>query len=375
MTLALRQTHVGDCRELLAQMPDESVNCVVTSPPYWALRDYGVDGQIGLEETPELYVETMVAVFRDVRRVLRADGTLWLNLGDSYVSAPSGNRVDEITRSRDVKGPARRRRAWNAGADKIAPSRRPRGTDLPNGHGRITDRKDGVPVAGPAHLSAPNLKPKDLVGIPWRVAFALQADGWWLRSDIVWHKPTCMPESVSDRPTRAHDYLFLLTKSAKYSYDADAIKEPATGGAHSRGDGVNPKAAKDAQRADDGLKTAAGMGRGAGWRARNKQNESFSAAVTDVVTSRAKRSVWTIQSEPYAGAHFATFPKKLVEPCILAGCPMGGVVLDPFGGSGTVAEVAEVLGRNWILFELNPAYADLAHERSKQRGLFVEVAG
>ena len=376
MSLALRQVHTGDCRDLLRQMDDESVNCVVTSPPYWGLRDYGVDGQIGLEETPEEFVATMVEVFREVRRVLRSDGTLWLNLGDTYVSAPSGNRAEDITRSRDVKGPARRRRSWNEGAATIAPSRGPRGANLPNGHGKVTGRKsfrrDGAEVSGPAHLAAPNLKPKDLVGIPWRVAFALQADGWWLRSDIVWHKPTCMPESVTDRPTRAHDYLFLLTKSAKYSYDAEAIKEPATGGAHGRGNGVNPKAGpKDIGRDDQGLRPSTRFGRGAGFRV--KQNASFSEAVTETVETRAKRSVWTVQSEPFLGAHFATFPTKLVTPCILAGCPAGGVVLDPFGGSGTVGEVAEALGRNWILLELNPEYSNLAAARTSQRGLFVDA--
>jgi site-specific DNA-methyltransferase (adenine-specific) len=355
-----REIRVGDCRALLRELPDESVNCVVTSPPYWGLRDYGVDGQLGLEETPEQYVAGMVEVFREVRRVLRADGTCWVNLGDSFVGAPSGNRKEDLARSRDVKGPARRRRSWNDGA--ITPSRGWRGDRLANGRGdnpAILRKKTraGAPGSAPAHLAAPGLKPKDLVGIPWRVAFALQSDGWWLRSDIVWHKPNCMPESVSDRPTRAHDYLFLLTKSAKYSYDGEAIKERATGGAHSRGDGRNPKASKDQAR-----------------RARSRQNESFSQSTPNLVTMRAKRSVWTIQSEPYHGAHFATFPKKLVEPCILAGCPAGGFVLDPFGGSGTVGEVAEALGRRWMLLELNTAYAEIARARTAQRGLFGDVA-
>lgn len=373
MTLALRQVHVGDCRDLLRQMDDDSVNCVVTSPPYWGLRDYGVAGQLGLEKTPEEFVANMVEVFREVRRVLRSDGTLWLNFGDTYVSSPSGNRLEDLTRSRDVKGPARRRRGWNEGANKIAPSRAPNGTNLANGHGKITGRKsfrrDGAPVAGPAHLSAPNLKPKDLVGIPWRVAFALQADGWWLRSDIVWHKPTCMPESVTDRPTRAHDYLFLMTKSAKYSYDADAIKEPATGGAHGSGTGVNPKStgAGENELSVDRRK------HGFNQRWRVKQNASFSGSVKDVVETRAKRSVWTVQSEPFEGAHFATFPTKLVTPCILAGCPVDGIVLDPFGGSGTVGEVAEALGRRWILLELSSEYAELARARTAQLGLFVEA--
>jgi DNA modification methylase len=397
-----REIRVGDCRALLRDLPDESVNCVVTSPPYWGLRDYGVDGQLGLEATPEEYVALMVEVFSDIRRVLRADGTLWLNLGDSYVSAPPGNKREDLARSRDVKGPARRRRAWNAGAASIHPTRGARGDRLANGHGKMTARKtfrrDGAAVGGPAHLSAPDLKLKDKVGIPWRVAFALQAEGWYLRSDIIWAKPNPMPEAVLDRPTSAHEYVFLFSKSPRYFYDAKAIREPVTGRSHPRGDGVNPKAGpKDDARNDQGLKTSTRFGRGDGFRAgknetsngvlgehrtragfnerwRTKQNASFSGAVTELVDERNKRSVWTIATEPYARAHFATFPKKLVEPCILAGCPPGGLVLDPFGGSGTVGEVAEVLGRRWILLELNPAYAEMARARTAQLGLFGDAA-
>jgi site-specific DNA-methyltransferase (cytosine-N4-specific) len=211
------------------------------------------------------------------------------------------------------------------------------------------------------------LKPKDMVGIPWRVAFALQAAGWYLRADVIWAKPNPMPESVSDRPTKAHEYLFLLTKSPAYHYDADAIKEPASDTSHPRGSGVNPKAGKNegtGDRRKDGFN-----GR---WRV--KQNASFSAALRGTVETRNKRSVWTIPTEPTPDAHFATFPRKLVEPCILAGCPLGGVVLDPFGGSGTVGRVAEDLGRRWLLFDLNPSYAQIARRKTAQTGLLGRAA-
>jgi len=302
VTLAVREIHVGDCRELLRQLPDDSIHCVVTSPPYWGLRDYGVDGQIGLEATPEEYVAVIVEIFREVRRVLRHDGTLWLNLGDCYAT----------------------------GAGKVGES----------------------PGGGKQ-------------GARWRVAFALQADGWYLRMDVVWSKPNPMPESVTDRPTRAHEFVFLLSKSADYFYDGDAIKEPVTGGAHHRGRGLNPKAVGKNEVSGDRRKD------GFNERWRSKSNASYAAAMTGLVDTRNKRSVWTIASEPYGGAHFATFPTKLVTPCILAGCPADGIVLDPFGGSGTVGEVAEALGRRWILFELSETYADLARKRTAQRGLLV----
>lgn len=320
--------HVGDCRDLLRQLPDESIDCVVTSPPYWGLRDYGVAGQLGLEETPEQFVEAMVGVFREVRRALRTDGTLWLNLGDSYAGARGGGQGKNsafVSRTACINGV--RERGWDRGGGK----------------------------------------PKDLVGIPWRVAFALQADGWWLRSDIIWAKPNPMPESVTDRPTRAHEYLFLLTRSEHYFYDAAAIQEPVTGGAHPRGHGVNPKAGKNE---DAGDRTRSGFNH----RWKVKQNASFSASATGLVDQRNKRSVWTIATEPTPDAHFATFPRKLVEPCILAGCPAGGVVLDPFGGSGTVGRVAEDLGRRWLLFDLNPAYAEIAKRKTAQVGLLALAA-
>jgi DNA modification methylase len=266
----------GDCLAVLKTMADESVHCVVTSPPYWGLRDYGVEGQLGLEKTPEEYIAKMVEIFREVRRVLRSDGTLWLNMGDSYAASGRGG-----------------------------------------GGGSFQDGDVGTKVSGANNRRAPayGYKPKDLVGVPWMLAFALRSDGWWLRSDIIWHKPNPMPESVTDRPTKAHEYIFLLSKSEKYFYDAAAIKEPVTGNAHERGDGVNPKAKKFGQhsriRQDQDPRHLRYP--------RNRQNESFSAAVNGLVLDRNKRSVWSVATSPFPEAHFATFPPKLIEPCILAG--------------------------------------------------------
>ncbi len=319
--------YLGDCRASMQSMEAESVQCAVTSPPYWGLRDYGVDGQIGLEATPEEYVATMVDVFREVRRVLRDNGTVWLNMGDSYQSSNSA----QVTQTKDQN------------TSRVAVDKRP--------------------------PRAPGLKPKDLVGIPWRVAFALQADGWWLRQDIIWAKPNPMPESVTDRCTKAHEYIFLLSKSARYFYDAEAIKEPVTGTAHARGNGVNPKAR---YKTPDGWDTSSGNGghgsfhkegREKGTVPRPKQNESFSAAVNGLVDSRNKRSVWTVSTAPYSAAHFATFPPKLIEPCILAGSRPGDVVLDPFGGSGTTAGVALEHGRKAVLCELSEEYGALVQAR------------
>jgi DNA modification methylase len=283
----------------LAKLPDESVNCCVTSPPYWGLRDYGVAGQIGLERTPEEYVAKMVAVFREVRRVLRKDGTCWVNLGDSYCMSTRG------------AGGAGKQHT-NAGSIM-----RDRRAIVPRGH-----------------------KAKDLVGIPWRVAFALQSDGWYLRSDIIWSKPNPMPESVTDRPTKAHEYLFLLTKSPRYFYDADAVREPGSENSHG-GTPIEGGAKQQALRQQVGGR----MGIPAGSNGRNR------------------RSVWNITTRPFRGAHFAVMPPKLVEPCILAGCPKGGVVLDPFTGAGTTAVVALEHGRNFVGCELNPEYVAIARKR------------
>lgn len=271
----------GDVRQRLADIPDGSVRCCVTSPPYWGLRDYGNDGQIGLEQTPEAYVAEMVEVFREVRRTLTDDGSLWLNLGDSYA----------------------------------------------NGNGL--------------------LKPKDLVGIPWRVAFALQADGWWLRQDIIWHKPNPMPESVTDRCTKAHEYVFLLTKLAKYHYDADALREQTVTAIDGRG--------STQERKEAGHPTRYGMAnRGDGW-----SMPSISAPEG----GRNKRSVWSIATKPFKAAHFAVMPEALVEPCILAGSAKDDLILDPFTGSGTVGSVAIRLGRRFIGCELNPDYVAIAEQR------------
>ena len=349
----------GDVMNMLASMKEHSIQCVVTSPPYWGLRDYKVDGQIGLEPTPEAYVEKMVAVFREVRRVLRKDGTLWLNLGDSY--AQEGGRTPGQPRHWDD-------REKNFDSDAV--------------HARSMASEIG-------------LKPKDLVGIPWRVAFALQADGWWLRSDIIWSKPNPMPESVTDRPTKAHEYLFLLTKSAKYYYDAEAIKEDGnlasikrlsqptftqqTGGPK---DPLNSN--RSCRKALENLKrSATPRNDGARWnendgrgfipkdkqRGHGRRHDGFNDR-WDGMTKKEqcdrrvnKRTVWTIATQPYPEAHFATFPPKLIEPCILAGSKVGDVVLDPFAGSGTTLAVAERFGRKAVGIELNPVYVALANER------------
>ncbi len=305
----------GDCIEGLQTLPDANVHCCVTSPPYWGLRDYGHDGQIGLEATPEAYVARMVEVFREVRRVLREDGTCWVNLGDSYSGGKTGR--DDADRTIRLRG--------NAG-DTI---------------------RQGDVYACKNRTVPDGLKPKDLVGIPWRVAFALQADGWWLRQDIIWHKPNPMPESVRDRCTKAHEYVFLLTKSERYYYDAEAVSEASVDpvGSKKRYESAFGGAKVDA-RIEQGLVTTP------------KGMREFSP-------TRNRRSVWTITTKPYSGAHFAVMPASLVEPCIKAGCPEGGTVLDPFAGSGTTLAVAAELGRSGIGCELNPEYIALAERRIK----------
>jgi DNA modification methylase len=312
----------GDCIEGMRTLPDASVHCCVTSPPYWGLRDYGHDGQIGLESTPDAYVARMVEVFREVRRVLRDDGTLWLNLGDSYAAARGGTSMPAETLAGGVSGRG----------DIVAKRGRESG---------YTPHRDPA-----AH----GLKHKDLVGIPWRVAFALQADGWWLRQDIIWHKPNPMPESVRDRCTKAHEYVFLLTKSERYYYDAQAVSEAV---ACVRGPG-NKRPLKGVEEDGEKHRTRAGLHKAAErWREEGPPE------------SRNRRSVWTITTKPYSGAHFAVMPSDLVEPCIKAGCPEGGTVLDPFAGSGTTLAVAAELGRNGIGCELNPEYIALAERRIK----------
>jgi DNA modification methylase len=312
----------ADVMEGLKQLPDESVHCVVTSPPYWGLRDYGVEGQIGLEATPELFVARMVEVFREVRRVLRSDGTCWLNLGDSY------NNRTRVRSSSHQPG-------LNGVVD-----------------GSWADRSSG---GGVRMSHGMGLKEKDLVGAPWAVAFALRADGWYLRSDIIWSKPNPMPESVTDRPTKAHEYVFLLTKSASYFYDAEAIKDRML--AESEARQLRPWNG-DAKRGMPATFSPHSMSH------YGKQSDGLAN----------KRTVWTIATQPYAGAHFATFPPELPEICIKAGCPVGGTVLDPFGGAGTTGLVADRLQRNSILIELNPEYAAMAQKRlSGDRGGLLDV--
>lgn len=259
---------VGDARQLLSRMPDRYFDCIVTSPPYWGLRDYGVQGQIGAEPTVDDYIADLVRLFRDARRTLSDEGTLWLNIGDSYTSGG---------------------RTW-------------RDADAKN-KGRAMDYRAPTPEG---------LKPKDLIGVPWKLAFALQADGWYLRTDIIWNKPNCQPESVKDRPTRAHEYVFLFSKSEKYYYDWKAIMEPAT----------NPKQ-----------------------------------------KSKNRRTVWNINTEPYPGSHFAVYPRALVRMCVAAGSSKNGRVLDPFFGSGTTGVVCNELGRDCVGIELSAEYAELARER------------
>jgi DNA modification methylase len=287
----------GDCIEVLRTLPDSSVHCCVTSPPYWGLRDYGHDGQIGLESTPEAYVARMVEVFREVRRVLREDGTCWVNLGDSYNNFRVSMNGQTVHKGEQRGKPPGRRAVDNT------------------------------------------LKEKDLVGIPWRVAFALQADGWWLRQDIIWHKPNPMPESVRDRCTKAHEYVFLLTKSARYFYDADAVSEPAK---WERWGNQTENKKHEGTAKHLGGKTISEL---------------------PIKDTKNRRSVWSIPTKPYKGAHFAVMSPALAETCIKAGCPKGGVVLDPFSGSGTTVAVAKSLDRDGIGIELNPDYIALSESR------------
>lgn len=327
----------GDWVEQLRALPEGSVHCCVTSPPYWGLRDYGVDGQLGLEKTPDEYIAKLVAGFSEVKRVLRDDGTLWLNLGDSYAAQRGGTDMPAETLAGGISGQG----------NEIA--KRGRGTGYR------------------AHRNAAllGLKHKDLVGVPWSVAFALRADGWYLRSDIIWSKPNPMPESVTDRPTKAHEYIFLLSKSRDYYYDADAIAEPIKSD-HFRGPAEHP----------DKVSTNGNSGLGK-WASQTKQSAQrriienvakARAAGADhdnpFGTTRNKRTVWTVPTAPYGEAHFATFPPDLIKPCILAGCQVGGIVLDPFGGSGTTGQVALELGRSAILIELNPEYIKLIKDRT-----------
>ena len=377
--MKLNHIYQGDVIDRLKDLNDGSVQCVVTSPPYWGLRDYGTaeweggddncdhridranrkvtkktninqnkqnsvsgefisdgnscpkcgairkDKQLGLEETPEEFVENLVKVFREVKRVLKNDGTVWLNLGDSYNSPPAGNKKDR----------------WESGDSKMF--------KVNKGLAMKSHQKGSQSIDRTKRTS---LKPKDLVGIPWRVAFALQADGWYLRQDIIWHKPNPMPESVTDRCTKAHEYIFLLSKSAKYFYDADAIAEKSL------------EYGKD-KRSD------LGNIRYEGKRTLDESGKNGQDSFVTINETRNKRSVWKINTKPYKEAHFAVFPEELPTLCIKAGSKKGDVVLDPFFGSGTTGWVAQRLGRAWIGIELNPEYIKIAEKRFIQQDLFV----
>lgn len=315
----MNETLQGDSLEVLRGLADESVDCVITSPPYYGLRDYGVVGQIGLEEAPEMYVQKLVEVFREVKRVLKKKGTLWLNLGDSYCGGGRGSGYNEKQDSN-------------------------RGT-----------------VGMPKSVVPNGLKSKDLIGIPWRVAFALQADGWYLRQDIIWHKPNPMPESVTDRCTKSHEYVFLLTKSPQYFFDSNAILEPSISVAY---DLRPPAVVRDREYGYDSKRAVLeGRGRGGGHKIAGAGHTNMAKNAKNPYLQRNKRSVWSIATHPYSGAHFATFPEALVEPMILAGCPKDGIVLDCFFGAGTTGVVAKKLGRNYIGIELNPEYIKIAQKR------------
>ena len=324
----------GDALSVLKTLEDESVNCCVTSPPYYNLRDYGVNGQIGLEETPEEYIQKLVEIFRQVRRVLTKDGTLWVNIGDSYAGSGKGasNYPDNAKKYKQ-------------------------GTN------------NGSVGSYLSKTASSDCKPKDLIGIPWMLAFALRADGWYLRSDIIWAKNNPMPESVKDRCTKSHEYIFFLTKSPKYFFDDEAIAEPVKESTIlrlSEPNLENQKGSYTPSKANGTMKAAAPR---YGGKKYTENPDMFyrtkSGRAYDFRPKRKKRDVWTVSTQPYKGAHFATFPPRLIEPCILAGCPENGVVLDPFAGSGTTGMVARQHGRNFILIELNAEYVKLCEERTQ----------
>ena len=344
MTVRILQ---GDCRDVLKTLPDESVHCVVTSPPYFGLRDYGVDGQIGLETEPQAFIDQLVTVFEEVRRVLRSDGIAWVNMGDSYAN--------------DGK--------W--------------GGHTGGKHVRVLH---GAPIGRNKRYTG--LKPKDLIGVPWMLAFALRDAGWFLRQDIIWSKPNPMPESVRDRCTKAHEYIFLLSKNERYYFDQDAILEPVAASSVERlsqptidqqagSDRVPGKTngpMKAVSRSGNKERKPAGL-RGIPGASVTDPNGGVAGSVPWEGSERNKRSVWTVTTQPFKEAHFATFPPALIEPCILAGCPAGGTVLDPFGGAGTTGLVADRHGRNAILVEINPEYAAMARNRIyNDAPLFADVA-
>jgi DNA modification methylase len=361
---------IGDCREKLRELSDASVNCCVTSPPYFGLRDYGVEGQMGLELTPDEFVTGMVEVFREVRRVLRDDGTLWLNIGDSYAGSWGAQSRGDFTPG-TLEGASSKEHCLSAR--------------------QITAHPKGTRTG--SLKNTPGIKAKDLMGIPWMLAFALRADGWYLRQDIIWSKPNPMPESTRDRCTKAHEYMFLLSKSPRYYYDNEAVAEPSCW------DPANSKMPDGWDTGEGGHGSFHRQGREKGRRSHLPGNKSHRGADAyadgdekhrtkvglvaysegvradpDKANTRNKRSVWTVATAPFSEAHFATYPPALIEPCILAGCPSNGVVLDPFFGAGTTGLVADRLQRDCIGIELNPEYAEIARRRiSEEAGMFGEV--
>lgn len=350
-----------DCIEGLKTLPDNCIDCCVTSPPYYALRDYGVDGQIGLEETPEEYIRRLTEVFTEVKRVMKTEGTLWLNIGDSY-NGSGGNHKDTHKNDSGFQG--------NIGVKY-------------GGKGAKVDE----------------LKPKDLIGIPWMLAFSLRNSGWYLRQDIIWHKPNPMPESVTDRCTKSHEYIFLMSKSQRYYFDHEAIQEEAVTqidpriGKREEYNGIRDGRHGNGQRAFVSLKTRYKFGGTKYGENDDKHFQTYSGKEWIPKTKncmddgqkpntmhlrreqgfpdeqyvvRNKRDVWSVNVKPDTVAHFATYPEELIRPCILAGCPKDGIVLDPFMGSGTTARVAMKLDRNYIGFELNPEYCKIIKTKTRE---------
>lgn len=348
--MELNKVYLGDSLETIKTLPDESVNCVVTSPPYYGLRDYGMDGQIGLEDTPEAYIQRLVELFREIRRVLKDDGTIWVNIGDSYAADRGGSIQPAETLAGGEHGKTKK------------------GEKVNRGRGECYNPTRNAKAIG--------LKHKDLIGIPWMLAFALRADGWYLRQDIIWHKPNPMPESVTDRCTKSHEYIFLLSKSERYYFDAEAIQEEANTQIDSRinnrteYNGMRNGRAGDGQRTFVSLKTKP--------RTKNCQYDGQApnsmhlrremGLKDEQYVVRNKRDVWSVCVKPNTESHFATYPEMLIRPCVLAGCPENGVVLDPFMGSGTTGIVARKLNRNYIGCELNPEYQRMATRRINEYG-------
>ena len=315
----INNIYEGDCLEVLKTFPDESIDMCITSPPYWGLRDYGVNGQLGLEPTYQEHIKNIVELFRIIKPKLKDSATIWLNYGDCYAATVNGTKVKDQIKNKVQF------------ASKY----------LIKGDDRTIRDKPFSTIQG-------SLKPKDLVMMPNRIAIALQEDGWWIRSEIIWHKPNPMPESIKDRPTSCHEKIWLITKNKKYYYDGDAIKEPV----------VTPVDAKSGHKFG-GNKTT------------KELNATISGKKWVYSNTKNKRNVWRVTTKPCKEAHFATFPKDLIEPCIKAGCPEGGVVLDPFSGSGTTGIVAKSLKRQSILIELNPKYIQIAKNRIfKEFGMF-----